>query len=277
MKHTLVTIVSLAVLLALPPAAQAQEWQWKKIRIDASRTGVGIPNVNNVRERMGYMDGRVYHAPNGRVYKGGVTPAIAALMIEAQPGMARMKTVIGYASEDLVKASPESALSDLVVDCLMAKAESVTGCKVDVGIMNFGGIRVDIHKGEILMDDIVSMLPFTNYICYLEVRGRDLRRLFSQMASTKMQVVGGVRLVVSGGKLESVTVGGQPLEDDRLYGVATIDFLLDGGDDIFVARNAESLTHTDVLVRQALLDRLDSLRAEGKELDYKADGRVTVK
>lgn len=277
MKHTLVTIVSLAVLLALPLAAQAQEWQWKKIRIDASRTGVGIPNVNNVRERMGYMDGRVYHAPNGRVYKGGVTPAIAALMIEAQPGMARMKTVIGYASEDLVKASPESALSDLVVDCLMAKAESVTGCKVDVGIMNFGGIRVDIHKGEILMDDIVSMLPFTNYICYLEVRGRDLRRLFSQMASTKMQVVGGVRLVVSGGKLESVTVGGQPLEDDRLYGVATIDFLLDGGDDIFVARNAESLTHTDVLVRQALLDRLDSLRAEGKELDYKADGRVTVK
>ncbi len=277
MNHTLKTIVSLAFLLALPLALLAQEWQWKKIPVDASRTGVGIPNVSNVRERMGYMDGKAYHAPNGRVYKGGVTPAVAALMIEAQPSMTSMKTVIGYASEDLIKESPESALSDLVVDCLMAKAEAVTGRKADVGIMNFGGIRVDIHKGEILMDDIVSMLPFTNYICYLEVWGRDLRQLFSQMASGKMQVVGGVRLTVSGGKLESVTVAGQPLDDDRLYGVATIDFLLDGGDDIFVARNAVSLTRTDVLVREALLDRLEQLRSEGKELDYKADGRVTVK
>lgn len=271
------TIVAFAVLLMLPAAAQAFDWQWKKISVDASRTGVGMPSVNDVEEKMGHVEAGSYHAPGGRVFRGGVTPAVASLMIGAQPAMREMKSVVGHAARDLGKEYPESALTDLIVDCLMAKAERVVGRKVDVGIMNFGGIRVDICKGDILMDDVVSMLPFTNYICYLEVRGVELRRLFSEMAAGRIQVIGGARITVSGHGLESVSVGGKPLEDDRTYGVATIDFLLDGGDDISVARNALSLVQTDVLVREALLDYLAGLRADGVALDYNTDGRVTIR
>lgn len=274
MKKLLVLLFAAA---SLPCMAQGIVCQWHKVKIDASRTGVGVPTVSDVREKIGTVENGVYYAPNGRQFRSGSTPLVAERMLAAQPAMAEMKAVVGHASMDLVKKAPESALSNLIVDCVMAKAASVTGRRVDVGIMNFGGIRVDLFKGDILMDDVVSMLPFTNYICYLEVRGRDLRRLFSEMAARKVEVIGGARIVVNGGQPESVIIDGAPLDDNKVYGVATIDFLLDGGDGISVARNALSLVRTDVLVREAFMDHLAKLREEGKSLEYSTDGRVTIK
>lgn len=274
MKKLLVLLFAAA---SLPCMAQSVSYQWHKVKIDASRTGVGVPSVSDVHEKIGTVENGVYYAPNGRRFRSGCTPLVAERMLAAQPAMAEMKAVVGHASMDLVKKAPESALSNLIVDCVMTKAAAATGRKVDVGIMNFGGIRVDLFKGDILMDDVVSMLPFTNYICYLEVRGRDLRRLFSEMAARKVQVIGGARIVVDGGQLESVVIDGAPLDDNKVYGVATIDFLLDGGDGISVARNALSLVRTDVLVREAFMDYLARLREKGKSLEYSTDGRVTIK
>ena len=55
---------------------------------------------------------------------------------------------------------PESALSNWFVDILMAKVEKLSGKKVDIGIANFGGIRVDMPQGDIILDDMLSMFPF---------------------------------------------------------------------------------------------------------------------
>jgi len=269
-------LVAFASLLLL--ASCAGPVQWSRYKMDASRTGVQAVMGDNTAQAIGSFEGGVYTAPDGKVFDCGVTPAVAKLMLDAQPPMAPLREVVAYAPVAIPKGKPESPLSNLAVDVLMAQTEAATGRKVDAGIMNFGGIRLNaIPAGNVLMDDFVSMFPFKNHLCLVQLRGADLRKLFEQMAATGMQAVGGVRLVVSDGRLESAEVGGEPLDDAREYGVATIDFLLDGGDKLYVARNATDLVMTKIMVVDAIMNYVRAETAAGRPLTYQADGRVVIK
>ena len=136
---------------------------------------------------------------------------------------------------------------------------------------------MDMPGGDILLDDILSMFPFSNTIVYVALKGRDLRALLEQMAATRVQVLGGVRIVVSDGRLVSATIGGEPLDDDRVYGVATISFLLDGGDNLHVGRNAlEIINYDDINIIDIMLEYIHAETAAGREISYSTDGRVKI-
>ena len=270
-----ITCAIVLLLCACVLNAQDLKLDWQRAHMDGSRTGVTTPNADNVEQALGIVKDGVYYAPNGKVFKGGATPEVARLLIAAQPEMAFVKEYIGYSPREVIRnIRPQNELSNLIVDRLMAKTEEETGKKVDVGICNFGGIRVDLPQGDVILDDILSMLPFENYLCYVQLKGKDLRALYEQFARTGMQVVGGVELTVKDHELVDVKVGGKPLDDDALYGLATIDFLLDGGDELHCAKNALDLVQTKVLLRDAVLPYMRELGAAGKPIEYHLDNRV---
>ncbi|MBQ9477395.1 MAG: 5'-nucleotidase C-terminal domain-containing protein [Bacteroidales bacterium] len=268
-------VIALLAAACICLTAGAQSYDWKKIPADASRTGVSIPGTENISEALGTIRNGVYTAPNGRRYRGTVA-WVAQILMEAQIEMAPVKELVGRTDHEMLREKPECELSNLIVDCVMARTAEATGRHVDVGLCNFGGIRVDFPKGDILMDDVMSMLPFKNKLCYVELKGKDLRALYEQLARDGMQVVGGVQLVVKDHKLVSATIGGKPLDDRKTYGLATIDFLLTGGDGISAARNALDLVETDIMIRDAVLPYLQDLTAEGKLISYHTDGRVQI-
>lgn len=270
----------IAALLALPlllaSCSRGLEFKWQKFYVDGHRTGVGVPTADNPEKALGVVENGVYKAPNGKVFNSGATPKVASLLIGVQPQMARLKEVVAYAPEAMVRQRPECALFNFVADRLAADVQEAVGRRVDVGITNTGGIRVDLPAGDILLDEVVSMLPFKNYLTYLELKGSDLRAAFEYMASTRPQCVSGARLVIKGGKLISAEVGGKPLDDSAVYGVGTIDFLLDGGDGFKLARNARKMIITDKKIGDVILRDIRKLTAEGKPLQYHVDGRITV-
>lgn len=265
-----------ALLCAALMLSGCHMMSWRAVPIDASRTGVVPATASNVDEAMGTMQESTYTAPNGKVFDCGSVPAMARAMLDVQPEMADLKQFVCRTSRAMNKNFPESELSNFIVDRLMTTAEEATGRKVDIGITNFGGIRVDLPEGDIVMDDIVSMLPFKNYISYVTLSGEDVQYLFDSMAGRRMQVIGGARVVMSEGRIKSLEIGGEPLDPARTYGVATVDFLLDGGDSVFVARNAKELIITDVLARDAVLPYAIELGRKGEPLEYHTDGRVVV-
>ena len=268
--------VFLAILLLLPACKTGMTWE--KVQIDGHRTGVSAPTAENVAEAIGTVDSLgVYTSPNGKVFSDGATPKVAALMLDAQPAMAEVKEVIGHSARFMTVKKPESELSNFVVDLLSSETEKIVKRRVDVGICNFGGIRVDMPEGDVTLDDIRSMFPFHNTLCYVEVKGEDLLYLAREMAAGKLMCVSGVKMVINGNELESFEVGGKNVEPNKLYGIATVDFLLDGGDGIYVARNARKLIQTDVVIGDSIEAYIRQLNAEGKLIDYSTDGRVVVK
>ena len=271
------TKVIIAFVAACVLCSCSHSFKWESYPIDGHRTGAAVPTATNVPEALGVVEDGVYTSPNGTVFNGGSTPEVARLLIEVQPAMARLKEVIAYAPEPMVKHKPEDPLCNFIVDRLFADMSAIaapTGRKVDLAFTNRGGIRQDIAQGDVLLDDIVSMLPFANYLSYVQLEGRDLRNIFEFMAENGIQAVSGARIVIKDRKLVSVEIGGKPLDDDRLYGVATIDFLLDGGDGYKFARNAKDYLLTDIRIGDAVLADIRKMTAEGKELKYFTDGRI---
>ena len=272
----------LAVIVAVALAAlqaQAQEYRWKHSLMDGSRTGCEAPAKDNVDEALGTFKGGRYIAPNGKTYrKNSIVGRTARIVKDAQPAMARVKDVIGYSTNAMDVSYPESALSDWFVDIIMAKTEKLAGKKVDIGVVNFGGIRIDMPQGDIILDDMLSMFPFKNQLVYVEHTGKQIRTILEKMAADRFQVLGGVRVVAEGGKLLSAEIGGEPIDDDKVYGLATITFLLEGGDGLTLAENALSVTaFEDEDIIDAVLEFVYAETAAGRPIEYKTDGRVVIK
>lgn len=267
-----------AVLLLAASCSGGFTYTWQKYEMDGHRTGVTAPTAVNVDKALGSIDGDVYTAPNGSQFaKGSATYAVAQDLIAVQSEMSRIKEVIAFAPREMVASAPESELSNWWVDRMMVDVARLTGRKVDVGILNFGGIRVSLPAGDILLDDFVSMFPFNNYLTYVSLPGSDLLAVFDQIAATRPQVLGGAKLVLDGHKVDTLLVGGKPVDPKKTYGVATVDFLLDGGDGLTIGKGARETIVTDFRVIDAVLPYVRSLGAEGKPLEYVTDGRVVVR
>lgn len=263
------------ILAALSLGSQARTYSWKRTLMDGSRTGVTAPGANNVTEALGTVRGNIYIAPSGKRFKGGVTPGVAAMLTGVQDDMARVKEVIAYAPRAMERNAPECELSDWFIDVLMDACRS-KGRQVDVGITNFGGIRVDMPQGDVLLDDILSMFPFKNNLCYIRLKGKDLRKVLEGMAADRFQIIGGMKCVAKDGKLVSALIDGKPISDNKVYGLCTISFLLNGGDGLSLARNAVELEIFDEYIIDVVLPAVRKLTAEGKPLEYHTDGRVTI-
>ncbi len=270
------TIAFLVLLSVFGISAFSQEISWSRAKIDASRTGVVASDADNTEETMGKIIGKKYIAPNGRIFRkrNGVTYNVAKALLASQDKMRDVKKVIGRSVSSMPRKYPESELTNWFIDELMKACEAETGRKVDVGIANFGGVRMNMPKGNITLDDIMSMFPFRNNLCYVALKGRYIREIVEKMAKTEFQILGGIRCEAKGGRLMSMTIGDEPVDDEKIYGVCTISFLLDGGDNLRVAKNASEVIITDKYIFDAILPRVEATL--DKPLEYKMDGRVRL-
>lgn len=276
MKKFLILLLFSVFLSAV--SVYGQDHEWVAVKMDGSRTGCISPSKDNVKEAVGTIKSGRYIAPNGKVFKRNSAAAkTAKAVLEAQPKMARVKDVIAFSDQAMEVVYPEGPLSNWFIDIIMAKTEKLSGRKVDVGVGNFGGIRVDMPEGNVILDDMLSMFPFKNQLVYVEHKGSEIRKMLEGMAAGRFQVLGGVRVVAENGQLVSAEIGGEPIDDDKVYGVATISFLLNGGDGLFMERNAVSVKRFDVDIIDAVLEHVYAETAAGRSITSAADGRVIIR
>ena len=258
--------------------AQAQEYSWKCIDMGGTRTGCVAASAENIGQALGCFRGEVYVAPNGNEFPASSSvAAVAAIVLNAQPAMASVKKVIGHSAQAMHTARSETMLSRWFVDIVMNKVSDLSDKKVDVGICNFGGIRVDMPKGDVILDDILSMFPFRNNVIYIEHKGKTIRNILESMASGRFEVLGGVKVVAEDGRLVSVEIDGEPLDDEKVYGLATNSFLLNGGDGLYLASDALLVQDLGLLVNDVVLEHIKAETAAGRALSGRKDGRVTIR
>lgn len=270
------SILSIAFLILACLSLHAQELEWKRDVMDGSRTGCIVPLTTDYAMSIGSVKGHTYYAPSGKIYKSKNISRTASVVLAAQNALLQVKEPVGTSAKELRKYYPESPLSNFFIDTIMKETERISGKKVDLGIGNFGGIRVDMPSGTVIVDDIMSMFPFKNYITYLTIKGSDVRRILERMAMRGFQVLGGVEVLVEGGRLLSAEIGGAPIDDEKLYGLATISFLLDGGDNLSLRSLAHDLEVYPDLVYDVIMDHILTETKAGRMLDADEDGRVKI-
>ncbi|MGL5918251.1 MAG: bifunctional metallophosphatase/5'-nucleotidase [Cetobacterium sp.] len=163
----------------------------------------------------------------------------------------------------------ETNLSQLITDAMVWK----TGA--DVAITNGGGIRASINPGEVTIGDIISVLPFGNYIVTKEVKGSDLQkavenglRSYPESLGAMAQVSGmTVKFNVKNPphrKVLEIKVGDKKLEPNKLYVVATNDFMASGGDGYSSLATGKVLANYSAL-DEVLVEYIKEVGLEGRE------------
>jgi 5''-nucleotidase/2'',3''-cyclic phosphodiesterase and related esterases len=118
----------------------------------------------------------------------------------------------------------------------------VTGA--DISVLNSGSIRNEVKAGDLTYGDLLSMLPYDNYIVVAEVKGSTLLSMLTKLVSFlpkpdgQFPQVSGMQFVVHEKEhrvsdvkiLNGATQHYEPLNPDRVYTVATTKYCVtDGG------------------------------------------------
>ncbi|UYM18176.1 bifunctional UDP-sugar hydrolase/5'-nucleotidase UshA [Endozoicomonas euniceicola] len=119
---------------------------------------------------------------------------------------------------------------------LIARAQ-MEKTKADLGVVNGGGIRTGLSAGNITEKDILSVQPFGNMVCFVEMNGAELKHFIEDIASIEPGNGGfahfsnNVRLTISGGnKLTRLEINGKPVQKDKIYRLSLNEFSASGGD-----------------------------------------------
>lgn len=189
----------------------------------------------------------------------------------------KMNIVIGQAAQTLKGHGPESLLSNLSADIYKQSASKYLGKPVDMAIVNLGGLRTAIPEGDITLRKVFELMPFENELVILWLRGDKLYDLLQFFAQVGGEGESGVRMVINNKKAENITIDGQPLDKNKLYSIATNDYLAGGNDKMVQLAMAEKKQETGIKVRNMLLEYIQSETAAGRKIDGKLDGRITIK
>ncbi len=179
------------------------------------------------------------------------SPQILDIVNRYQKGVETiLNEVIGEAQVDLLGKGArfqETNLGNLITDILRKETKS------DLAVINGGGIRSDILKGNIRLKDIHSALPFANHLVVLKVSGQEIKEIFEHSvsdpdpASGRFLQVSGILVTYqpdrpTGQKISTITIGDKPLQKETYYTLATNDFLAIGGDGYAVLKKALDTT-----------------------------------
>ena len=147
---------------------------------------------------------------------------------------------------------------------------------VDLALMNRGGLRRSLPKGDISEGHIIMMMPFYNYIDVIDITGADLQDAFDVTAAFGGQgVSSNVRATVNTAtkKAYDITIDGKPLDPNRVYRLATIDYLSAGGDYMEPFTRGIKVAQSP---RVIYYDMMDHMRRENQPLNPKGEKRVKV-
>lgn len=194
----------------------------------------------------------------------------------------------------------ETNLGDSCADALLHQ----TGA--DVAMINGGGIRVNLEKGDISYGDILSVFPFNNQVYVIEATGQQIldalewgarevpgeSGAFLQVAGISYQIDISVEsgcqqdesemmAGISGQRrVKNVTIGGDPIKPEKTYKLAGLDyFLIKNGDGHTAFDGCKVILEGGKLDNQMLMDYIkDDLGGtiSGKYEDPYGEGRIII-
>jgi 2',3'-cyclic-nucleotide 2'-phosphodiesterase (5'-nucleotidase family) len=191
---------------------------------------------------------------------------------------AEMSVVVGTAARLLDRGRPESLLTNFTSDVMKMFGDKHLPNGADVAVMNVHGHRTAMPQGAVTVGNLYEIYAFDNTITFLELRGSDLNKIFEVYARDGgAGVSSNVRLVIGNGELKSVTIDGEPIDENRVYQIVTVDYLADGNDGMAAFHNALSKNNTGIILRNLIIDHIKELTRQGREIDSVLDGRIVVR
>ena len=207
-------------------------------------------------------------------------PKVEAVIAPYRAKLAKdMGEVLCVSNVALFGGRPESLLTNFCADLVRIESDSIClkkypGMKIDVAMVNRGGLRVPIPKGEIKVQNMFELMPFENEVVFLKLTGAEMRGFINHMASRGGEGVSGIRFGIKDDKAFNPEVQGTLLDDSKSYWLVTSDYIANGGDGSGILKGIKERIIPGIRFRDMFIDHLRKLGRKGITIDAKLDGRV---
>lgn len=178
----------------------------------------------------------------------------------------------------------ETNLGDLVTDAFRSLMQA------EIGLCNGRGLRNSIKAGNINYGDVVNALPFDNCIVKIETKGEDILAMLTQCTARLPAEIGqfphvsGLRYTIHSQShtisdvtvFDATTSTWQPLDPERLYIIATLDYYSGGGFND-VLKDSRLIEQTTTVMCDCIAEYLEKTLTGVVTTDYaQSQGRITI-
>jgi 2',3'-cyclic-nucleotide 2'-phosphodiesterase (5'-nucleotidase family) len=194
-----------------------------------------------------------------------VDSTVLAVINPYQNGIeSQMKEVLCVSEMEMNKGKPESLLGNFVTDLCLNYADA------HVCVMNTGGLRSSLPKGNITRGDIYTLMPFENELVVLELDIESFKGLVDYITKRGGEPFSGMTLKASSKGYDIKEVS--RMEDffdfnkgDKIR-VLTSDYLANGGDKMWFFKDKEQIK-VGIKLRDAIIDHCSKSDTISSKLD----------
>jgi 5'-nucleotidase / UDP-sugar diphosphatase len=214
--------------------------------------------------RMMTMDAAVPQDPE-------VAAEVARIGAEAEQGLAE---AVGESAVELSARREEVRRGEAVFgDWVADLARDIT--QADLALFNGGGFRATIPAGAVTLKHIYQAFPFRNELVLGGLTGSQILVALRRSAALDpldnpggfLQVSGVRYTIAADGTLADLSLGGRPIDPERVYRVVTSDFLAEGGDGYAVLQPMQDKVMTGRLISDMVIEAFRTNGTVAPQLD----------
>lgn len=153
-----------------------------------------------------------------------------------------------------------TAIGNFFADAIFDEADPIfkskTGKNIDMVILNHGGIRSSINKGDITTRTAFEIMPFENSIIVVALKGSQIDSLTTYLSKArKAHPISNLKLSINENfDIVDTSINGKKINVNKTYYVATNDYLYNGGDNMTFFKPNEGVHVLNYKIRNALID-----------------------
>jgi 2',3'-cyclic-nucleotide 2'-phosphodiesterase (5'-nucleotidase family) len=160
-----------------------------------------------------------------------------------------MSEVIAKADTNFVAQRPSSNLINWVADAVfIQQTQNVRLTTPTICLLNTGGIRSSLGKGELTLGDFYKVMPFDNTIVWIELPIEALDDIAAYVTKTGGEPISNCTVEKGKLKLNSMREGAKTCI------VITSDYLANAGDKMDFLKKGKVINQTGKLMRDVLIE-----------------------
>lgn len=192
-----------------------------------------------------------------------------------------MNEVLVISADEFPKerGKSETKLGNFVADLSLEVANGLykplDNDSIDFCLLNFGGLRTSLPKGEITRGKIFELMPFENELVVVTISETKIIELIMYLKSVGGQPISGFEITFSDMTNEDDLK--QLFSEDGLsqFKILTSDYLANGGDKMNFFLNPIKIEPVGIKLRDAIIQHCKEQHKKGNQLVGKLDGRIT--
>ncbi len=190
-----------------------------------------------------------------------------------------MGSTIVHSEHSMSRGTPEGLLNNFVADLTLnigSRAYDPDDNKpIDFCILNYGGLRTSIPKGEVTKSRVYELMPFENELVVVTLTPEETYDLFRYLASSKDGMpISGIRLGIKDDYPEVIEIDGSPFDMGRNYKVLTSDYLAHGGDNMDFFLQPVNYELVGIKLRDAIIHHMENVHEQGEKISSSLDERI---